>query len=183
MPDLHLANLVVFDKDTNAQPPFSPVLVDPRDQRTINAMFTEKARLPLHLPPKQRALLSSKETVTVPKDIMGFVTLRSTFARLGLISPPTVADPGFTGTITFEVYNSSNHKILIQPGEAVFSITMVQLMEGSEDSYSGRYQGQNSLTLPKALLEMPEVEETIEPKTEPRKSGQATDGSGDMESS
>ena len=182
MPDLHLANLVAFEKNTSAQPPFSPILIDPRDQRTINAMFTEKARLPLHLPPKQRALLSSKEVVTVPEGIMGFVTLRSTFARLGFISPPTVADPGFTGTITFEVYNSSNHKILIQPGEAVFSITMVQLMEGSEDSYSGRYQGQNSLTLPKALLEMPEVEETIEPKIKPKKPGQDTIGSGSMES-
>lgn len=124
--------------------------VDPRNQEQIDAMF-ESITLPYYLTSGERALLSTVDVVRIPAGVIGLIQLRSTWARLGLLSPPTVADPGFEGTLTLEVYNGSQHNILISPDDAIWSLHLVLLVPESEPDYTGRYQGQTRLQLPKAL--------------------------------
>ncbi len=156
--DLHIGHVAVFDKDTSQSPPFSVVMVDPQDQQSIDAMFTEQYSLPLWMPPKVRALLytveafnGDEDSIQVPEDVIGLVTIRSTWARLGLISPMTTVDPGFKGHLTMELYNLSNHKIYLRPRDRVWALIRVQLMPGTEPMYEGRYQGGMGLQMPKAL--------------------------------
>ena len=149
--DLAIDKWVVFDKDTAAVMPFSPVLVDPKEQSSIDAMFTEAVELPQYIPPKVRFLLSTQEAVQMQVEACGLIALRSTWARLGLIAPPTIVDPGFRGTLTMEVYNASNHRLLLRPGDRVFSMVRLVLVAKSEPPYSGRYQGQGGLQIPKAM--------------------------------
>ena len=124
--------------------------VDPVSQESINAAFHGADELPIILYPTQRILLASAEVVDIPLGCLGHICLRSTFARLGLLSPPTVADPGFKGTLTMEVYNASKNPILIEPGVAMWSLHYLAVFERSS-SYSGKYQGQTDLTIPKAI--------------------------------
>lgn len=128
------------------------IRVDPRSQRSIDLAYNGVQSLPYVLSPGERILLSTKEVLEVPLGCVGYICLRSTFARLGLLSPPTVADPGFKGTLTMEVYNASRNPLLIESGVALWSIHFLALVDASFH-YNGRYQGQTQVTAPKALKE------------------------------
>ncbi len=80
--DLSLTNEVVFDQDYRHHIPFSSLMVDPYQQDTINPMFSQMVRLPAHIPPYTRALLSTSDVVTIPEGEIGIIGLRSTWARL-----------------------------------------------------------------------------------------------------
>lgn len=124
--------------------------IDPYDQESIDDSFALLS-LPHDLQPHTSYLLATAEPVKVPLHLVGLIGLRSTWARLGLLAPLTVADPGFEGTLTLEVYNAGGRGILVQPGDKIFSMTYVTA-DRDEPAYEGRYQGQTGLTLPKALV-------------------------------
>lgn len=100
------------------------------------------------LHPNEKVLITTLEYVKIPNDIMGFVELRSSFARLGLSIPPTIIDAGFEGNITLEVHGSV-FPIKIYKGQrfahVIFSKTLNPVMK----PYRGKYQGQKGVTLPK----------------------------------
>jgi dCTP deaminase len=151
MSDLYIGNEIIFDRDTRTVEPFQPLDIDPRNQDDIDTMFTKPISLPKFIPPRTRALLCTSKEIVIPSNVCGLIQLRSTWARLGLLSPPTIADPGFKGTLTMEIYNASNHRILISIGDAIWSILQLPIMAGTEPIYKGRYQGQTGIQIPKAL--------------------------------
>jgi dCTP deaminase len=85
----------------------------------------------------------------MPIHKLGLAQLRSSWAMLGLIIPPTIIDPGFYGHLTIEVFNSAPMPIILRPGDVVFSIAIVN----AEDVpiYNGKYQGQIGIRKPVAL--------------------------------
>ena len=151
-----LADQAIFDEDYRRHIPFSSLMVDPQDQKTIDPMFSAPVRLPTYIPPESRVLMSTIDVVDIPKGHIGIIGLRSTWARLGFMSPMTIADAGFKGTLTMELYNTSPQRILVRPGDKVWTMHLVPCV--GEDIYEGRYQGQLELTRPKAL---PKTEEMV----------------------
>ena len=139
MSDLYTSSRIALDIGACA--------VDPYDQTTIDPNY-ELRTLPEELGSLKRALLATRDEVDIPATKLGFIQLRSTWARLGLVSPPTVADPGFFGHLTLEVFNASGSTILVPDGEAIWSM---HLVDADEPFYRGRYQGQQGITLPRAL--------------------------------
>ncbi len=126
-------------------------VIDPYNQRIINTSFEYPLLLPDAIPPRRRWLLGTTEPVSIPAGYIGLICLRSTWARLGLMAPPTIADPGFQGYLTMEVFNSGTQPVIIRPGDYLWSMTM--LTAPFESAYQGRYQDQPSgVTLPKALI-------------------------------
>lgn len=53
--------------------------------------------------PHEHVLLHTLEYLALPKDLMGFVNLRSSYARIGLTIPPTIIDANFEGELTIEL--------------------------------------------------------------------------------
>ena len=125
-------------------------VVDPKSQESIDRAVTGVQRLPIRLEPNECVLLSTEETIEVPPGWLGLVCLRSTFARLGLISSPTVADPGFKGTLTLGVYNASKSPVLIESGIRLWSLHYLVVPDITR-RYNGKYQGQSKITGPKAI--------------------------------
>tara|TARA_Y100000310_G_scaffold345740_1_gene469085 strand:+ start:7339 stop:7812 length:474 start_codon:yes stop_codon:yes gene_type:complete len=129
------------------------LIVNPYKQEDIDKMFTKPVALPRHILPQERALLTTKELIgkhiVLEGSVCGLVILRSTLARIGLLSPPTVADPGFHGQLTMEVFNGSKHAITMHAGMAVWSLIRVPTI--GEPMYTGRYQGQRGIQTPRAL--------------------------------
>jgi len=125
-------------------------LINPRSQESIDRAFADVQKLPLRLEPGESVLLSTKETIEMSPGWLGLVCLRSTFARLGLISPPTVADPGFKGTLTLEVHNTSKSPILIESDTQLWSLHYLVVPDITQ-RYGGKYQGQSGITGPKAI--------------------------------
>ena len=122
--------------------------IDPHNPQSLTVRY-QWEELPFAIPPLRRALFVSNEIVDIPPKFAGIICLRSTWARLGLIAPPTIADPGFVGTLTMEIFNANLSPILIRPDDSVWHMLIVPAP--NEELYSGKYQGQIELTLPKAL--------------------------------
>ncbi|NAZ11334.1 MAG: dCTP deaminase [Desulfurococcales archaeon] len=98
--------------------------------------------------PHERVLLTTLEYVGLPDDIMAFVNLRSTFARLGLMIPSTIVDAGFEGNITVEVVGGS-FPVILHKGDRFIHLIFAKLLSPVEKPYSGVYQGQRGVRLPR----------------------------------
>ena len=128
----------------------SRYLVDPYDQDSIDLSIDAAEPLPIHLEPLRRVLLYTEEVVRIPLMYAGLVQLRSTFARMGLLAPPTFADPGFQGTLTMELFNASTNHILIHPGMEMWELLLIPAPFANP--YKGRYQNQpHHVVIPVAL--------------------------------
>lgn len=87
----------------------------------------------------------TREWIEMPDDLMAFVELRSTWARSGLIIPPTIVDAGFKGTLTLEILPCRSIKPPI--GQRFAHLIFAKLTSPSTP-YNGKYQGQVEITPP-----------------------------------
>lgn len=92
---------------------------------------------------------TTAEYITMPNDLMAFVQLRSTWARRGILLPPTVVDAGFKGNITLEIAVFRQQKLPIH--ERFAHLIFAKLCSPSEP-YGGKYQGQRGITYAKKDL-------------------------------
>ncbi len=98
--------------------------------------------------PHENVLACTLEYLEMPQDLMGFVELRSTFARLGLTLPPTIIDANFKGQLTLEVVGG-NFPVQIHAGDRFGHVIFAKLTSVVEKPYAGKYQGQRGVTLPR----------------------------------
>jgi dCTP deaminase len=82
----------------------------------------------LILHPNSLALVPTLEWFSLPKDLMGIVTARSSWAREGLsIATATFIDPTYIGVITLELANLGHVPIALYPGMRVAQIAFEQV--------------------------------------------------------
>jgi dCTP deaminase len=105
----------------------------------------------LILSPLRHYLLSTQEHLELPNDLMGFCGLRSTFARLGFVSPLTIIDAGFSGTLTIESFYGGGGSIKIPVGCRFLHVVFAKLTTQVDAPYRGHYQHQRGIKLPKAV--------------------------------
>ncbi|AWR97335.1 dCTP deaminase [Acidianus sulfidivorans JP7] len=98
--------------------------------------------------PNEHVLLTTEEYIEMPADVMAFVNLRSSYARLGLFIPPTIVDAGFKGQITIEIIGSS-FPIKVRTGDRFLHLIFAKTLTPVEHPYQGKYQEQKGVTLPK----------------------------------
>lgn len=97
--------------------------------------------------PCEFIILSTEEYVKLSDSLMGFINLRSSFARLGLILSPTIVDAGFEGTLTVGLY-SSVMPVKIRRGVRFLHIILSRLSSNTSMPYSGKYRGIHGLSKP-----------------------------------
>jgi dCTP deaminase len=121
--------------------------VDPKNQYEWNVKrITANV---IYLPPGEFMLCHSVETFTIPEDVIGIVVGKSTYARVGLIVNCTPMEPGWTGQLTIELHNASQHQITVYANEG---IAQVMFFRGERPAITyadkrGKYQGQVGVTL------------------------------------
>jgi dCTP deaminase len=98
--------------------------------------------------PGEHVLATTLETKCLPDDLVGLVNPRSTFARLGLLVPPTVIDAGFCGQVTVEIIGSA-YPIRVYPGQRFLHVILVKTTSPVARPYRGKYQGQRGVTPPR----------------------------------
>lgn len=93
----------------------------------------------LSLAPGQFALLTTFETVKIPKEYMGFITMRSHFKFPGLVNISGFhVDPTYEGKLLFAVQNVGPSDIRLRYEEPTFTIFFASV-EG--DIYKPRKKG------------------------------------------
>ncbi|MFY8275140.1 dCTP deaminase [Pseudoalteromonas sp. SSDWG2] len=102
------------------------------------------------LHPGELALAMTYESVTLPADIVGWLDGRSSLARLGLMVHVTAhrIDPGWSGNIVLEFYNSGKLPLALRPNMKIGAMSFETLSSPAEKPYNARedakYKGQNS---------------------------------------
>lgn len=99
------------------------------------------------IPPGQFALLMTDEVVAVPRDAIGFISIRFSYKSKGLINVSGFhVDPGFKGRLKFSVYNAGSQSVALQRGDQAFMMWLANLDQKTEDAYQGDHQGQDGIS-------------------------------------
>lgn len=93
--------------------------------------------------PGDLILLSTYESVETSRKIAGHIGLRSSHARLGLVSlnGPQI-DPGFRGTLTIGLCNLNSNSIKLKYKEPFCTVEFMKLLSQANNSYNGPFQDQ-----------------------------------------
>lgn len=124
------------------------LLLDTRGEVEVDRFYELERGEEFIIRPREKVLICTMEYIELPTELMGFVELRSTFARCGLLLPPTILDGGFKGQITLEVEGSS-FPIKLYKGDRFAHVVFLKLASPIGRPYAGRYQGQMGVTLPR----------------------------------
>ena len=100
------------------------------------------------LHPGELARAITNESVTLPDNIVGWLDGRSSLARLGLMVHVTAhrIDPGWSGNIVLEFYNSGKLPLALRPKMKIGALSFEVLSAPAEKPYNARvdakYKGQ-----------------------------------------
>lgn len=97
--------------------------------------------------PHEHILITTLERIKLPVDVMAFIELRSTYARLGLTIPPTVVDANFEGQLTVGITGTA-FPIKLYVGDRILHLIFAKLTNPTSKPYLGKYQYQSGVTLP-----------------------------------
>jgi dCTP deaminase len=104
------------------------------------------------IPPNSFALARSMEYIRMPNNILAICMGKSTYARAGIITNVTPLEPGWEGTITLEISNTTPCPVKIYAGEGLVQVLFFETDDPVVTTYDrkgGKYQGQRGITLPK----------------------------------
>ncbi|MDP5291793.1 dCTP deaminase [Oceanimonas sp. CHS3-5] len=92
------------------------------------------------LHPGELALAVTHESVTLPDDIVGWLDGRSSLARLGLMVHVTAhrIDPGWSGRIVLEFYNSGKLPLALRPQMVIGALNFETMSGPAERPYMSR---------------------------------------------
>jgi dCTP deaminase len=110
-------------------------------------MLLEKGDF-VKISPGEFALLMTYEYISVPRDMMAFLSVRFRYKLLGLINVSGFhVDPGFQGKLLYTVYNAGPNDIILKYKEPIFMIFFAQLDEEVQEGYLGKFKEQVSLPI------------------------------------
>lgn len=95
----------------------------------------------IKLKPGEHCLAYTLEVFKLPLDLAGFIYLRSSLAREGLIGSFAVIDPGFRGQLTLPMFNAGRNVVEVEGGERVVQVVFYKLSSPASRGYAGSYQG------------------------------------------
>lgn len=92
------------------------------------------------LEPGDFALLQVYEYVKMPSDLLGFISLRFSVARRGLVNISGFhVDPEWEGKIIFAVHNAGPNEILLRFKDRIFILFFSTLVSPVREKHSGNY--------------------------------------------
>jgi dCTP deaminase len=80
----------------------------------------------------------------MPNDVLAICQGKSTYARLGLVTNTTPAEPGWSGYFTMCFINPTDFPIRLYAGEGIAQFLLIQLSSNVEQAYTGAYQNQKA---------------------------------------
>jgi dCTP deaminase len=142
---LSSAEFLIFNADSVGDVTWAS---DPKDfdQDPISAKLFEQEDGSCYflLPPHSHGLGTSLELISMPNDVLAICQGKSTYARLGLVTNTTPAEPGWSGYFTMCFINPTGFPIRLYAGEGIAQFLLIQLSSNVEQAYTGAYQNQKA---------------------------------------
>ncbi len=121
-------------------------------QQAMNSVMSDEIVIDdgeaFFLHPGELALAVTYESVTLPDNIVGWLDGRSSLARLGLMVHVTAhrIDPGWSGQIVLEFYNSGKLPLALRPKMKIAALNFETMSSSAARPYNKRedakYKGQ-----------------------------------------
>ena len=138
--------MIVNGKSLLTAAPVHPMLAEKHRAHGVTFGMSEagydlriKQTVWLH-PFRRFALASTVERFTMPRDLVGIVHDKSTWARRGLSVFNTVIEPGWDGFLTIELVYHGLRPLRIPAGAGIAQVIFHQTTNAAQ--YAGRYQNQ-----------------------------------------
>lgn len=120
-----------------------PVRPDQFQQNGIDLILEDIKGTPENFEKGTFVLGTTREMLSLPDDLMAFVELRSSWARQGILIPPTIVDAGFRGNLTLEIVAFANVRV---PYGERFAHLIFGRLTSPNAPYNGKYQNQKGIT-------------------------------------
>ena len=104
------------------------------------------------IPPNSFALARTIEYFRIPPNVLTICLGKSTYARCGIIVNVTPFEPEWEGYVTLEISNTTPLPARIYSNEGIAQVLFFEGDEPCDVTYAmkkGKYQGQQSIVLPK----------------------------------
>lgn len=107
--------------------------IDPYSKPSVAAQYMREIELPigkpLYLHPGEFVLASTLEYIHVPRDLGCRLEGRSSWGRMGLLVHATAGfiDPGYSGNLTFELFNAGRLPIELKPGSRMAQLCFMSM--------------------------------------------------------
>jgi len=93
------------------------------------------------IPTGQFAFLLTEEVVTIPEDVLAFISIRAKYKFRGLVNISGFhVDPEFCGRLIFSVFNAGPSEVHLQRGEECFHIWFADLKGHSKKGVKRGYE-------------------------------------------
>lgn len=118
--------------------------LDPYKQSAAAARYMRDVEVPADEPfyvhPGEFVLATTLEYLRVPPDLGCRLEGRSSWGRMGLLVHVTAAfiDPGYSGKVTFELYNAGRLPIALKPGDRMAQLCFLNLSGDAQIPYNLR---------------------------------------------
>lgn len=111
------------------------------EKRSVNTCVSPGEKI--LIPPGQFGLLTTHEVVTVPADAIAFISIRAGIKFRGLVNVSGFhVDPGYSGHLTFAVYNAGSQDAVLDREQPIFMIWFSELDDVDEEPYKPKKRGQ-----------------------------------------
>jgi dCTP deaminase len=109
--------------------PFINASKNDQESGFVDSFFQETRRrigenFLLH--PNQTVLASTLEYIKLPNDILGVITMRSSYSRLGL-TVSSIIQPGYCGCVSLELTNINKAPINMTIGACIIQVRLIKL--------------------------------------------------------
>lgn len=124
-------------------------IIDPKNAKE-NYFIKHKGKICI-IPPNSFILAKSVEYFRIPRNVLGLVFGKSTYARCGIIVNVTPLEPEWEGNLVLEISNTTPLPAKIYANEGIAQLIFLEADELCSVSYAdrkGKYQKQKSIVLP-----------------------------------
>lgn len=100
------------------------------------------------VPKKTTFIVLTVEKINMPANVVGRLSIKTKYARKGLILSPGVVDAGFSGKLNLCMYNANDQPIEIEKTKPIVQLVFEKMEGTSEKTYSersGNYQNQDKI--------------------------------------
>jgi len=105
-----------------------------------------KKNEPIIIEPGQLAMLLTHETITLPNNLLAFISIKAGVKFRGLVNVSGFhVDPGFKGKLKFVVFNAGSSNVILDWQQPLFPMWLCTLNADTE-AYEGRHGDQKSIT-------------------------------------
>lgn len=127
-------------------------VIDPKNAK--ESYFIKHKGKVCIIPPNSFVLARSVEYFRIPRNVLGIVFGKSTYARCGIIVNVTPLEPEWSGTLVIEISNTTPLPAKIYANEGIAQVIFLEADEPCKVSYAdrkGKYQKQKGIVLPKVI--------------------------------